>query len=53
MVAKEDDPKIYSEKLEAGRDADAEGECSKQQLSGDGDLSWHFPMQPSNHLFMW
>lgn len=39
MVAKEDDPKIYREKLEAGRDADAEGECSKQQLSWDGDLS--------------
>lgn len=50
-VTMQDDPKIHSEKSEVGRDADAEGEGSKQQLSGDGDLSWHFPMQPSNHLF--
>lgn len=38
-VTTEDDPKIHSEKFEAGRDADAEGEGSKQQLSWDGDLS--------------
>lgn len=39
MVTTQDDPKIHSERFEAGRDADAEGEGSKQQLSRDGDLS--------------